>query len=183
VALACLSLDGCIAVVTHGIGAVERAVAVGEDYTAWKAHAPAVPKGKGRIILFPGEGLSLIYEATRFGKGGEEYFTIDRDVCSVLGRTFVFLDYPAGAHKLTVDDVTDLLQPFTYTIGRNKLDLTLAEGSVTYVRLDKQKNDLLINHYSLHKVEAAVAEPVMKDYSIDTDGLACKPTRAEDRKP
>jgi len=181
--LACHGLGGCIPVVTHGIGAVERAVAVGEAYPAWQTHMPPVPAGKGRIIAFPGESLSLVYETTGFGKGGDLDFVVDRDVCTVLGRSFVFLDYPAGPHELSVDDVSDLLDPFTYKKGRHKIDLTIAAGSVTYIRFDKQRGDMLVPHYFAKKVDAAAAAPVLKDYVIDKDGLACKPHRAEDRKP
>lgn len=181
--VACLGLGGCIPVITHGIGAVERAVAVGEAYPAWQAHMPPVPDGKGRVIAFPGESLSLVYEATGFGKGGDLDFVIDRDVCSVLGRTFVFLDIPAGPHELSIDDVSDLLDPFTYKKGRHKIDLAIAAGSVTYIRFDKERGDLLVPHYFARKVDEAAAAPVLKDYVIDKDGLACKPNRAEDRKP
>jgi hypothetical protein len=89
--------------------------------TKWRAIAPPIAPGRGRLIVYPGGSLSIVYEKTSFGKGGELDFVVDCDVCQIFGRTFVFLDVPASAHKIPADDVSDLLHPFEYRLGKYEL--------------------------------------------------------------
>src|SRR5690349_6806407 len=96
-----LSLNGCVMAVTRGIGTVERQLGVGDEFRAWKAEMPPIASGKGRLVVYPGGGRSFVYDATGIGKGGEQLFTVDKDVCTVLGDSFVFLDVPAGAHEVS----------------------------------------------------------------------------------
>jgi hypothetical protein len=175
-------LTSCIAVVTHGVGTVERSFAVGDDFTKWRATAPPIAPGRGRLIVYPGGSLSIVYETTSFGKGGELDFVVDRDVCQVLGRTFVFLDVPAGAHKISADDVSDILHPFEYRLGKYKLELTVDAGTTSYVRIDKDRSAGAVGAAYIPRLAAAAAEAELKDFVLDKDGLKCRPNAAQDRK-
>ena len=140
---------------------------------------PAIPSGAGRLIVYPGGRRSFVYETTSIGKGGEQFFAVNRDVCTVLGRSFIYLDLPAGRHEVSAEDVSGL---FEYRIGRNKLDLAIDPGSLTYVRIDREDPGALArSHYYPRLVEPARAEAELKDWPIYNEGLKCRPNRAMDR--
>jgi hypothetical protein len=176
----CVLLNGCIfSAVTHGIGAVERAAGVGENFSTWKAQMPPIPAGRSRIVVYPGGRRSLVYSVTGVGKGGEQVFAVDRDVCEVLGDSFIFLDLPPGAHEISSEGVSQL---FGYQKGKNRLSVSLARSSLTYIRIDKE-GDPLWHHYVPKQVDAARAEAELAKLPLYRDGLTCRPNKAEDRKP
>ncbi len=178
--IACLSLNSCIAAATYGIGTVERSLAVGENFAAWKTQMPAIPPGMGRLIVYPGGGRSVVFETTSIGKGGEQDFVVDSDVCTVLGHSFIYVDRPAGPHEISADDVS---KAFGYQKGRHKLEVTLAPSTVIYISIDKVDNGALSrSHYFPHRVPAETAEAKLKAFPIDTDGLKCRLNKAEPRK-
>jgi hypothetical protein len=173
-------LNGCVfSAVTHGIGAVERAASIGEAYSTWKAQMPAIPPGRSRIVVYPGGSRSLVYSATGIGKGGEQYFAIDRDVCEVLGDSFIFLDVAPGAHEISSEGVSQL---FGYQKGKNRLSVNLAASKLTYIMIDKV-GDPLWHHYVPKLVDAARAEAELAKLPLYREGLTCRLNRAEDRKP
>lgn len=177
--LACLLLDGCIMAATRGIGTVERQIGIGEEFRDWQAHRPPIPAGRGRLVVYPGGSRSFVYETTGIGKGGEQLFAVDRDVCTVLGHSFVYLDLPAGPHEISAEGVSTL---FGYQKGKNKLPLQLAPAGVTYIRIGREKHGVFSrSHYAPSVVEAAAAEAELMQYPLYRDGLTCRPNKAEDR--
>ena len=176
----CVLLNGCVfSAVTHGIGAVERATGIGENFSTWKARMPAIPPGRSRIVVYPGGSRSLVYAATGIGKGGEQVFAVDRDVCTVLGDSFIFLDFPPGPHEISSEGVSQL---FGYQKGKNRLSLNLRPSALTYVRIDKE-GDALWHHYLPKLVDAARAEAELAKLPLYREGLTCRLNKAEDRKP
>lgn len=179
ISILCLSLNGCFMLVTRGVGTVERALSVGDEFRSWKAQMPAIPPDRGRLIVYPGGSRSAVFEATNVGKGGDQDFVVDRDVCTVLGHSFVFLDLAPGPHEVSSDDVSAL---FEYRKGKNKLNIDIASSTLTYVRIDKESGGLFTrSHYFPKLVEAAVAEAELKDLPIYQDGLKCRENKAVDR--
>jgi hypothetical protein len=175
-----VQLNGCIfSAVTHGIGAAERAMSIGDNFRSWKAQMPAVPAGRSRLVVYPGGSRSLVYQATGVGKGGEQVFAVDRDVCEVLGDTFVFLDVAPGPHEISSEGVSQL---FGYQKGKNRLSVNLAPSKLTYIRIDKE-GDPLWHHYVPKLVDAARAEAELAKLPLYRDGLTCRLNKAEDRKP
>ena len=175
----CGVLNGCFSAVTHGIGAVERATSIGDDFRSWKAQMPAIPADRSRIVVYPGGSRSFVYHATGIGKGGEQYFAVDRYVCEVLGDSFIFLDLPPGKHEISSEGVSHL---FGYQKGKNRLSVDLARASLTYIRIDKE-GEALWHHYIPKQVDAARAEPELAKLPLYRDGLTCRTNKAEDRKP
>ena len=178
--LSCLLLNSCIMAVTRGIGTVERQLAVGDEFGTWRTRMAPIPAGKGRLIVYPGGHRSFVYEATSIGKGGEQDFTVDTDVCTVLGNSFVYYDLAAGHHEITSEGVSKL---FGYQKGKNRLNLDIAPSSLTYVRIDKKRSSPLSSHYLPGQIQEAVAEKELKDMPIYNDGLTCRLNKAEERKP
>ena len=181
VALMCLSLNSCVLVATHVVGSAMRSGEVGDKFASWQAGTPPIPAGMGRVIVYPGGSRSFVYEETGIGRGGEQLLTVDRDVCTVLGHSFIFLDLPAGPHRVTAGDVSELAG---YQIGINKLDLNVAVGTVTYVRIDKQVTGTFTqSRYFPTAVAPASAVAELTDFPIYKDGLQCRRNEAKDRKP
>jgi hypothetical protein len=182
VSLICLSMNSCIFAATHVVGTAMRSFETGDDFAVWKTQMPAIPPATGRLIVYPGGSLSMVYEATSIGTGGDEHFVVDRDVCKVLGHSFVFLDLAAGKHVISADHVSKFLDG--YEIGRYKLDVTIAPSTVTYVKIDKEKTGEAFSHHYVPKlVEAAAAESALRGFPIYSDGLKCKINQAKDRTP
>jgi hypothetical protein len=182
VSLLCLSLNACILAATHVAGTAMRSFETGADFAVWKAQMPAIPPGTGRLIVYPGGSLSLVYEATSIGTGGDEHFVVDRDVCKILGNSFVFLDLTAGKHVISADHVSKLLDG--YEVGRYKLDVNIAPSTITYVKIDKEKSGEAFSHHYVPKlVDAAAAESALRSSPIYSDGLKCKVNEAKDRAP
>lgn len=179
--LACLCLNGCIGAAAYGVGTVMRQMAVGDAYAKWRPQMPAIAPGSGRIIVYPGGSRSVVYEATNIGTGGEQLFVVDRDVCKVLGHSFVFLDLAAGPHEISAEDVSE---PFGYRVGKNKLNLKIVPASLTYIRIDKQSAGTFSpSHYFPGVIAAATAEVELNSLAIDKDDLQCRVNKAEERKP
>lgn len=176
----CVLLNGCVfKAVTYGIGSVERATSIGDNYSSWKAQMPAIPAGRSRIIVYPGGNRSMVYSVTGVGKGGEQVFAVDRDVCEVLGDSFIFLDVAPGAHEISSEGVSQL---FGYQKGKNRLSVNLAPSKLTYIKIDKQ-GDPLWHHYVPKLVDADRAETELAKLPLYREGLTCRLNKAEDRKP
>ena len=178
--LACLWLNGCIAAATYGVGTMMRGMEVGDNFAKWRPQMPPIAPGSGRIVVYPGGSRSFVYATTSIGTGGDQLFVVDRDVCKVLGHSFVFLDLPAGPHVISAEGVS---KPFGYQIGKSRLNLNIAPESLTYIRIDKHSAGAFSNHYVPGPVAAAAAEAELAAQPIDKDGLKCRPNKAEDRKP
>src|SRR5689334_21927938 len=140
---------------------------------------PAIPAGRSRLVVYPGGSRSVIYRVTGVGKGGEQMFTVDRDVCEVLGDSFIFLDIAPGPHEITSEGVSEL---FGYRKGKNHLSVDLAPSRLTYVRIDKQ-GDPLWHHYVPKLVDAANAETELAKLPLYKEGLTCRLNKVEDPKP
>src|SRR5579863_4941612 len=113
--LLCLALNSCILAATHIVGTAMRVSETGDDFAVWKTRMPAIMPGTGRLIVYPGGSLSMVSEATSIGTGGDEHFVVDRDVCKILGHSFVYLDLAAGRHVISADHVSKFLDG--YEIG------------------------------------------------------------------
>ena len=180
VSLSCLGLNACIAVITHGVGTVERSLGVGDDFGRWKAQMPAIPTGRGRIIVYPGGSRSVVFETTRIGLGGEQNFAVDNDVCTVLGNSFIFVDLTAGLHQISAGNMSEL---FGYRKGKNKLDINVMPSSLTYIRINKESGGLFSkNHYFPNLVAAPAAEMELRQFPIYINGLKCRVNKAQERK-
>jgi len=179
-ACCCVLLNGCLfSAVTHGIGTAERAMWIGDDYRSWKAQMPAIPAGRSRLVVYPGGSRSVVYRVTGIGKGGEQKFTVDRDVCEVLGDSFIFVDIAPGPHEITSEGVSQL---FGYQKGKNHLSVNLAPSQLTYVRIDKE-GEPLWHHYIPRLADAAGAGAELARMPLYKEGLTCRPDKAQDRKP
>ena len=110
-----LSLEGCGGAMGLGVGVVTRAAGTGDAYAAWKASAPPVPPGLGRLFVYAPNRQVSVWTAD-WATGGEFVFDVDRDVCDVIGSSFAYVDLPAGAHSLSASDIKKF--PGGFQIGK-----------------------------------------------------------------
>ena len=86
-----LSLEGCGGAMGFGVGVVTRAAGTGDAYAAWKASAPPIPPGSGRLFVYAPNRQVSVWTAD-WATGGEFVFDVDRDVCDVIGSSFAYVD-------------------------------------------------------------------------------------------
>src|SRR5688500_14209991 len=134
---------------------------------------PSIPPGRSRSVVYAGGSRSLGYAATGVGKCGEQVFAVDRDVCTVLGDSFIFLVLPPGPHEISSEGVSQL---FGYQKGKNRLSLNLRSSALTYVRIDKE-GDALWHHYVPKLIDAARAETELGKLPLYKEGLTCRLNR------
>lgn len=177
--LLCLSLSGCIAAVGLGVGALGRSAGTGDKYSSWKSTMPNIPPNMGRLFVYMTERAHEMLNAMSRGTGGEQAFTVDNDVCEVLGEAFTYRDLPAGDHDVSADDVKKFLGG--YRKGKYHVKVPIVAGGTAYVRIDKERQDG--THYIPRLVDAATAEAQIADLPIDTHLVTfeCRANQAEER--
>ena len=94
-----------------GRGRVTRTAGTGDAYTAWKASAPPIPPGSGRLFVYAPNRQVSIWTAD-WATGGEFVFDVDRDVCDVIGSSFAYVDLPAGVHSLSASEHQEVPRRF-----------------------------------------------------------------------
>ena len=158
----CLAVCCCVlaerlhfSVVTHSIGAVERATSIGDDFRSWKAQMPAIPAGRSRIVVYPGGSRSLIYSVTGVGKGRRAVLR-GRPRRLRGPRQFLHLSRPAARERTRSPRKACPTCSVTRK-GKNRLSVDLARAGLTYIRIDKE-GEPLWHHYIPKQVDAASAE-------------------------
>jgi hypothetical protein len=180
-----LSLEGCGGAMGLGVGVVTRTAGTGDAYAAWKASAPPIPPGSGRLFVYAPNWQVSIWTAD-WATGGEFVFDVDRDVCDVIGSSFAYVDLPAGLHSLSASNIKKF--PGGFQIGKYLTKVSIVAGKTTFARLDPVPGaPTLVTlggpEVRLTVVGAARAEEEMAKLPLDTHvaSFSCKPRAAEDR--
>jgi hypothetical protein len=180
-----LSLEGCGGAMGFGVGVVTRAAGTGDAYAAWKASAPPISPGSGRLFVYaPNRQVSVW--TSDWATGGEFVFDVDRDVCDVIGSSFAYIDLPAGAHSLSASDIKKF--PGGFQFGRYVTKVRIAEGKTTFARIDPVPESPTLVTVGGPTVRLVVvgntsAEQEMAKLPLDTHvaSFSCMPRAAEDR--
>jgi hypothetical protein len=180
-----LSLEGCGGAMGLGVGVVTRTAGTGDAYTAWKASAPPIPPGSGRLLVYAPNRQVSIWTAD-WATGGEFVFDVDRDVCDVIGSSFAYVDLPAGVHSLSASEIKKF--PGGFQIGKYVTMVRIAQGRTTFARIDPVAGAPTLVTLAGPTVRLVVvgnsrAEEEMAKLPLDTHvaSFSCKPRAAEDR--
>ncbi|HXZ15175.1 MAG TPA: hypothetical protein VEH77_04250 [Roseiarcus sp.] len=181
---AALALEGCGGAMGLGVGVVTRAAGTGDAYAAWKASAPPIPSGSGRLFVYAPSRQVSIWTAD-WATGGEFVFDVDRDVCDVIGSSFAYVDLPAGVHSLSASEIKKFNG---FQIGKYVTTVKIAGGKTTFARIDPVPGAPTLVTFSGPAVRLTVvgnreAEEEMAKLPLDTHvaSFSCKPRAAEDR--
>jgi len=180
-----LFLQGCGGAMGLGVGVVTRTAGTGDAYVAWKASAPPIPSGFGRLIVYAPNRQVSIWTAD-WATGGEFVFDIDRDVCDVIGSSFAYVDLPAGLHSLSASDIKKF--PGGFQIGKYVTRVRIVQGKTTFARLDPVLGSPALVTFGGPTARLVIvgntrADEEMAKLPLDTHvaSFSCKPRAAEDR--
>lgn len=171
-------LEGCGGVAGLAVGAAGRAAGTGATFAEWKGSAPPMQPHTGRLVVYvPSRQPSLM--TVDWGTGGEFNFAVDRDVCDVIGDSFVYLDLPPGRHAVSAGDMQKFLAG--YRKGQFETQADIVEGRSTFVRIEPVPNGG--PRIRPVVVSAGVAEAEMAKLPLDKHfvSFSCKPNAAGDR--
>jgi len=175
---ASLLVEGCGGVAGLAVGAAGRAAGTGATYAEWKGSSPPMELHTGRLFVYvPSRQFSLM--TVDWGTGGEFLFAVDRDVCDVIGDSFVYLDLPPGRHAVSAGAMPKFL--FGYRRGQFETEADIIEGRSTFVRIEPVSNGGALARPAV--VGAGLAEAEMAKLPLDKHfvSFSCKPNAAGDR--
>jgi hypothetical protein len=118
-----LSTTGCL-----------RYAATGPKYDPATTKLQAIPSGHGRLFLYILDGGPNIFNYA----GYMDDCTVDRQMHSFLGKTYWFVDLPAGHHRVTADGVRGFSSGYrkaSYGKYSAEFDILPAETKYCHIEL------------------------------------------------
>ncbi len=135
---------------TSCVGMIERSMATGDRYSEAQGNAASLPPGYGRLFVYSTQGgpnpSSML--------GASDLCTVDQEVHQILGRTYWFVDLPAGSHRVTIGGVPAWgYKKAEY--GKHAVEFELEAGEVKYCWMDLSG---FPQRFKPSMVESAVAQ-------------------------
>lgn len=122
------SITGCGGIAAYAV----RSSILGKNYGELKCSIPPIPPWKGRLFVYLVDGGPSVANT-----GGVTFnCSVDRRICSVMGRSYWYLDLGEGKHKVT----TELETGWGYSrYGKYAVEFDLKTNETKYCRINMNK--------------------------------------------
>jgi len=125
---------------------------------------PDIDTGKGRIFIYTQKGGPNIMSTL----GVIDFISIDKNIFRFGGESYFYFDIGAGSHQATITDVVKKgFASNKKQYGKNKIDLSVPEGGVVYMRILAQESGV----YKLEMAPKSIAEPEMAGLQLWTNSI------------